>query len=177
MIILINGHPGVGKLTVGRIVAERLGARLLDNHSVYNIAFAVTEFRSPAFYDTVREAQAIAYRRILELPPGVPVVLTNALMQDSAWGDESWDAVIDLARARGAELVVVVLDCSLEEQARRIQSAGRDAQRKPRDPQMLRSKAHGRQPLDRGGQRLLRLDTTALSAQESADRILAWLQA
>jgi shikimate kinase len=34
MIIHINGYPGVGKLTIGRIVAEQLGGRLLDNHSV-----------------------------------------------------------------------------------------------------------------------------------------------
>ncbi len=47
MILQINGWPGVGKLTVGRIVAKELGGRLLDNHTIYNPAFALTEFRSP----------------------------------------------------------------------------------------------------------------------------------
>jgi predicted kinase len=175
MIIHINGHPGVGKLTVGRIVAEQLGGRLLDSHSVFNIAFALTEFRSAAFYDTVRAVRAVAYQRILDLPTTVPVVLTNAVMQDSAWGNECWDAAIELARTRGSEFIAVILECSVEENARRIQSSGREAQRKPRDPQTLRGKAEGRTPIDRGGARLLRLDTTSLSAQASAERILAWL--
>ncbi|MBN9087803.1 MAG: hypothetical protein J0J01_12910 [Reyranella sp.] len=77
MIVHINSYPGVGKLTIGRALAELIGARLLDNHSVFNVAFALTEFRSPAFYDTVRAVREIAYQRILELPAGVPVVLTN----------------------------------------------------------------------------------------------------
>jgi predicted kinase len=172
MIIHINGHPGVGKLTVGRIVAEWLGGRVLDSHSVFNVAFALTEFRSAAFYDTVRAVRAIAYQRILDLPGTVPVVLTNALMQDSAWANAQWDAAIELARTRGSELMAVILECSAEENARRIQSSGRDAQRKPRDPQILRE---GRAPIDRGGARLLRLDTTSLSAEASAEHILAWL--
>lgn len=36
----INGHPGVGKLTVVELLRERVGARLLDNHSVYNVALS-----------------------------------------------------------------------------------------------------------------------------------------
>ena len=46
MIIHINGFPGVGKLTIAKILAEKLGARLLDNHSIYNVALALTEFKS-----------------------------------------------------------------------------------------------------------------------------------
>jgi hypothetical protein len=65
MIIHMNGYPGVGKLTIGRELCRILNGRLLDNHSVYNVAFALTEFRSDAFYETVRAVRAIAYDRIL----------------------------------------------------------------------------------------------------------------
>ena len=54
MLVHINSYPGVGKLTIGRILAEQIAGKLLDNHSIYNIAFALTEFRTPEFYDTVR---------------------------------------------------------------------------------------------------------------------------
>lgn len=83
MLIHLNGQPGVGKLTVGRILAERLNGRLLDNHSVYNVAFALTDVRSSAFYDTVRAVRSIAYGRALELARDVPLVLTNAHFQDA----------------------------------------------------------------------------------------------
>ena len=45
MIIVLNGYPGVGKLAIGRELTSLLGGRLLDIHSVYNVAFALTEFQ------------------------------------------------------------------------------------------------------------------------------------
>ncbi|HET7715508.1 MAG TPA: hypothetical protein VFK86_07750 [Bauldia sp.] len=125
MIVHINSYPGVGKLTIGRALAELIDGKLLDNHTVFNVAFALTEFKSPAFYDAVREVREIAYRRILDLPPEVPVVLTNWYSQGSAWGEENWDRTIALAKERKCALNVVTLHCQPEENARRIQSPGR----------------------------------------------------
>ena len=175
MIIHINGYPGVGKLTIAKILSEKLGARLLDNHSIYNVALALTEFKSPEYYDTIRAVREIAYKRVLEVPAGIPVILTNAHSTKTAWGNECWDAVIDLARARGAKLLIVVLECSLEENARRIQGLDREAKRKPRDPAIYRGNAEGRPLLDRGGDHLLRLEVTDLEAEESASRIEEWV--
>ena len=79
-------------------------------------------------------------------------------------GNECWDAVIDLARSRGAKLLIVVLECSLDENARRIQGLDREAKRKPRDPAIFRGNAEGRPLLDRGGDHLLRLDVTELGS-------------
>jgi predicted kinase len=176
MIIHINGHPGVGKLTVGRLVAEALGGRLLDNHSIYNVAFALTEFKSRAYFETLRAVREIAFARVRELPAEVPVVMTNAHFTDSEWGNENWDAVIELARARGSELFVVVLDCSAEENARRIQGAERAGKRKPRDPEFFSSRRLERTPIARGGDHTLSLDTTGLEPAESAARVVAWVR-
>jgi len=74
----------------------------LDNHSVFNVAFALTEFRSPAFYDAVREIREIAYRRILDLPPAVPVVLTNWYSQGSAWATRTGIAPLRSPRSARA---------------------------------------------------------------------------
>jgi len=63
VIVHINSYPGVGKLTIGRALADLIGGKLLDNHSVFNVAFALTEFRSPAFYDAVREVRGPRRRR------------------------------------------------------------------------------------------------------------------
>lgn len=176
MIIHINGYPGVGKLTIAKILAEKLGARLLDNHSVYNVALALTEFKSPEYFDTIRAVREIAYKRVLEVPADIPVILTNAHSSNTAWGYECWDAVIDLASSRGATLLIVVLECSLEENARRIQGLDRESKRKPRDPTMFRGNAEARPLLDRGGDHLLHLDVTELEAEESASRIEEWVK-
>ena len=175
MIVHINSYPGVGKLTIGRALADLIGGKLLDNHSVFNVAFALTEFKSPAFYDTVRAVREIAYRRILDLPSEVPVVLTNWYSQGSAWGEENWDRAIALAKERKCALNVVTLACLPEENARRIQAPERSAKRKPQDEEMVNDNRSGRPLLDRGGDRLLSLDVTELSASEAARKIAAWL--
>jgi predicted kinase len=176
LIVHINGYPGVGKLTVGRALAEAIGGRLVDNHSIYNLAFALTEPKSAAYFETLRAVRAIAFRRVLELPPEVPVVMTNAHMIDSDWGNENWDAVIALARSRGAKLAVVVLDVDAEENDRRIAAPERAAKRKLQDPAKFTANRAGRPLIDRGGDFTLRFDTTALTAQETTAKVIAWVR-
>jgi AAA domain len=175
LIIHINSYPGVGKLTIGRQLAELLSGKLLDNHSIYNVAFAVTDFRTPAFYQTVRAVRDVAYARLLELPATTPVVLTNWYSQDSAWGAENWNEIIALARRRDCPLFIVILTCSPEENIRRIQNKERTLMRKPRDPEMVAANSAGRPLLDHGGDALLRLDVTTLSADTAAANIAAWV--
>ena len=42
-ILCLMGPSGVGKLTIGRLVAERLGCRLVDNHYWLNPIFGLIE--------------------------------------------------------------------------------------------------------------------------------------
>lgn len=122
MILNINGYPGVGKLTIGTIVAERLDAKMLDNHTIYNPAFALTEFKSDAHLRLTRAVRDLCYEQVLALPAGTSVVMTNALMADSEWANENWDLIIDLAARRGAPLLNVALTCELDENRRRIRA-------------------------------------------------------
>ena len=93
MIIELSGHGGVGKLTIGRILAERIGARLLDNHTIYNPAFATTEFRSPEFYETVQAVRAITFDRAAKLPPRTPIVITMAT-GTALWWAQDWQGAM-----------------------------------------------------------------------------------
>lgn len=67
MLVHLNGWAGVGKLSIAQRIAPKIGARVLDNHTIYNVAFSLTEFKSPAFYEAVRSVREIAFSRILEL--------------------------------------------------------------------------------------------------------------
>ncbi|MEO0931421.1 MAG: AAA family ATPase, partial [Pseudomonadota bacterium] len=95
MIIVLNGYPGVGKLTIGRELADKLGARIVDIHTLYNLAFALTEFRTPAFRDAVRRVEVIADDLINVLPSDVPVIFTTVLTGDSDWAQEEWQRFLD----------------------------------------------------------------------------------
>ncbi|MEM8732267.1 MAG: AAA family ATPase [Pseudomonadota bacterium] len=124
MIIVLNGYPGTGKLTIGRHLADALNGRLRDIHSVYNIAFALTEFKTPAFGAAVERVEAVAHDLVLQRPPGEPIVLTAVLDGQSDWGDAEWARMEALGAAR-PPFCVVHLRCDLEENIRRITSEGR----------------------------------------------------
>ncbi|MGB3555486.1 MAG: AAA family ATPase [Jannaschia sp.] len=176
MMIVLNGRPGAGKLTVGRLLAERTGARLLDAHTLYNLAFALTDKGSKAFEDCVWKLRGIARDSVLALPANTPVVLTDAVFDDSAWGNVIWDDTIALARDRGGPFVVVILDCDPAENERRLGSPERMGKRKPMDGSVLSPNRYERRPICRGADALLELDTTDLSADETAERIETWLR-
>lgn len=174
MLIVLNGYPGVGKLTIAREVAASIGGRLLDNHSIYNVAFALTEFRSPAFYDAVRSVQKIADDLIFDLPAETPIILTEALTIGSSWADECWRRVQRLAMTRGPLLVVHVI-CDLDENKRRIRGEDRSHKRKPRDSEYAQQNHDKAKPLAGGfSPNCLRLDVTMLLKEEAAEAIVTW---
>ncbi|RYD39845.1 MAG: hypothetical protein EOP83_36150, partial [Verrucomicrobiaceae bacterium] len=113
MLVVLNGYPGVGKLTIAQELASLLGGRLLDIHTVYNVAFALTEFKSPDFMRTVEQIEAIAYGLVRKLPDQMPVVMTTVLAGESEWGDAEWDRLVDLGRDR-PPFCVVHVHCDLE---------------------------------------------------------------
>ncbi|MGL4236833.1 AAA family ATPase [Tabrizicola sp.] len=175
MIIALNGYPGVGKLAIGRELAALINGRLLDIHTVYNLAFALTEFKSPEFRETVEKIEAIAHDLIQRLPPQQPVVLTTVLAGESDWGAAEWQRIVDLGQKRPPFLVVHV-SCDLEENIRRIQSEERDLKRKPRDPEYAIRNQNQAKPLaGLDAENLLRLDTTSMSIVEAAQTICGWI--
>ena len=176
MLIMLNGYPGVGKLTIARELVGLVGGRLLDNHSIYNIAFALTDFKSAAFYEAVRSAQRLADDLIAALPDETPIILTEALSLGSEWTDECWRRVLRLSESRGQLFVVHVL-CDLHENRQRIQSQDRAERRKPRDPAMAERYHALAKPLVGGdADHCLRLDVTELSEAEAAGAIFSWIE-
>ena len=174
MIIVLNGYPGVGKLTIGRALATTLNGRLLDIHTTYNLAFALTEFRSPEFWKTVEQVEAIAHNLVLKLPMDQPVVLTTVLTSKSEREQSEWGKVVELGRRR-PPFCVVHIGCDLDENVRRITSKGRDEKRKPRDPEMAVRNQTAAEPLAGLEERfLLELDTTQMMPDEAARTISQW---
>jgi predicted kinase len=174
MIININSWPGVGKLTLARHLQKLIGGRLLDNHTVFNVAFSLCEFRSPEFYETVRAVRHVAYEAAARLPAHIPVILTSAYSQ-GPWSQENWGATVAMASKRGSQLYSVVLDCSLDENIRRLQSAERGVHLKLTDPVQLATMRREKVLMSEPGDHHLQFDVTDLKAAAAADKITEWL--
>ena len=177
MIISLNGWPGVGKLTIGLELADLLGARLLDNHSMFNVAIALTDYPSPAYYAAVSAVRDIAFDYARALPPGTPLILTgvNATGGPSGFAEAHWRAIRNLAHDRGVPLLSVTLECEAGERARRVAEPGRRTSRKLRDPAVLERLTANRSLFDDGADYRLTVDTTSADAKACAARISSWI--
>ncbi len=173
MIVELSGHAGVGKFTIGRILAELLGAKLLDNHTIYNPAFAITEFRSPEFYETVRAVREVAFARAAQLPPNVPLILTTAPGTNRTWGAEWQSAIRALADRRSCKLLAVHLVCGIDEHRRRLETPERTLLQKLTDMEAL-GDLSGRPALLDHADDAIQIDVGGLSPEAAAQSIKEW---
>lgn len=177
MIVNLNGWPGVGKLTTARELAKLTGGRVLDNHTLLNLGKALAQEGSPEFYALVRAVRSVAFDAILQLPPAVPIILTNVVARGGASGflEENWSAILALAQARMTDVYAVTLTCSVAENARRIAGADRALLGKRQEPQLLEELARSRVLFDEGAAHRLSIENTHLSPLETARIIRDWL--
>jgi len=171
-IIHINGWPGTGKLTVGRLLAKRLSARLVDNHTLLNPAEALFSRSDPLHASLRRQIRQSVFDHAVRADPAESFVFTDALSDDE---DDSatFSWYRDLAAARGADLVAILLDCAPEENARRLASPGRSEALKLTDIAMLQ-RLRANYKLLRGlAERTIEIDTTGLLPDQTMARILA----
>ncbi|MEQ9449136.1 MAG: hypothetical protein RLN70_09570 [Rhodospirillaceae bacterium] len=175
MLLHINGWAGAGKLPIARLMANQIDARVVDNHTIYNIGFSLTQFRSDEFYETVRAVRDIAFARILALDPVVPVIITNALGASSEWADENWAAIRELSAQRTCPLLAVTLRCAKEQHLERTTSAERSYLGKLRDRKQLEAMFDRGLLVPEGAHGEMQLDTTDMMPETAAQRILAWL--
>jgi thymidylate kinase len=173
MIIHINGWPGVGKLTVAREVAQKIGARMLDNHTLHDVAIRLCDRGAPEYWDLYYQIRDVAYRWVRSMPSNHVLVMTNALLAESDRECEAWDAVKALAGDRSDTLVSVTLDCSLEENIRRLRSEER-RHRKLVDPEPLIEWRSRYTLLTDDTTRSLGLDTSGRKPDQVADDIIAF---
>ncbi|NYD57964.1 hypothetical protein BKA08_002202 [Nocardioides marinisabuli] len=189
-LLLITGPPAVGKMTVGRAICARSDYRLFHNHHTVEPLLEVFGHGTPAFEQLTLEFR----RRVLEeaAEHGLKLVFTLV------WGvDDPADAdlvrqMIAPFREAGLPVRWVELYADLETRLARNSGADRIAA-KPSKADLAWSDAHVRDvdrrlrmntdPADPtladellADVEHLRLDNAGLTADEAAQRVLAWLE-
>lgn len=174
-IIYINGYPGTGKLTIAKALQNISGAKVLDNHSIYNVAFALLEFGSPEFKRVVEEVETVALSAMRHVRANLPIIVTNALFKDSEWAMVRWQNVIERGRQLGRPVGAIILRCSEAANVMRVQQPERSYPGKLTDPEILVSKLRRRPLIDSGVSSCLRLDVSDMTPKEAASKIYEWI--
>lgn len=179
--IYLVGPPGVGKYTVGSVVASLMPARLVDNHHWLNPLFSLVEQdgRTPlpaAIWTQVAQVRRAIFRTMAEASPKEwNFVLTHAAIGDAMDGEIARD-ILETARLRNARLLVVRLTCSPDELAKRVAMPERRLRMKETDPDAALQNAE-RPLFDPGCEIMLTLDTTKLEPADVAARIMEEVRA
>ena len=179
-IIYLIGPPGVGKFTVGSLLARELNCILVDNHYWLNPIFGVIEQDGvtplpQAVWSLVGKVRAAVFEAIATLSPAH----WSFIFTHTATGDPLDDAICSdimaTVKRRGAKLLVAQLSCGPEELARRVVAPERRKRMKDADPVSARMNAT--LPLyDPGHPNTISIDTSQLTAQGVAQQIISAVQ-
>lgn len=172
-IIHINGFPGIGKLTIARILVDLLkqfNAKLVHNHLLIDPASAVLP-RSSSDYQPLRRAiRAAVFDTLAQSADTFDSVYIFTDFQSS---DEVGSAVmaeyVGMAARRKCHLVPVILSCSKEENLKRLGTTERSMHGKLTDDEVV-SGIRTRQEVHRWPDSPLQmeLDITELDADMAA---------
>lgn len=117
-LVLLFGPPAVGKMAVGRLVADRTGLLLFHNHMSIEPVLQLFPFGSPPFDRLVSSFRNQVFDEILnEEVPGL--VFTYVWALDEAGDRRFVDDLVARFESRGAGIHFVELFASQEERLRR----------------------------------------------------------
>ena len=177
--VYLVGPPGVGKYTVGRLLAESMPARLIDNHYWNNPIFELLEpdGHTPlplAVWDRTHAVRTAVLETIATLaPPQRNFVFTHGVSHDGGHPIDHMIAgqILSTAERRGANALVVRLRCATAELTQRIENPERAIRLKSRDSGRAEYYAT-LAPLDPRHSWTIDLDTTGSTPSETAALVM-----
>ena len=187
-LLLILGPPAVGKMTVGRAIAARSSYRLFHNHHTIELLLDVFDYGTQAFSTLNGEFRL----RVVEeaASSGTDLIFTVVMSMDLVEDAEFLERFAAPYAAAG-EVAVVELVAGLDTRLARNRTERRlDEKRSKRDLEWsdgnvrametehrMTSEPGRDAPVERLLARWphLMINNTNLSADETAERILAWL--
>jgi deoxyadenosine/deoxycytidine kinase len=179
-VVLLCGLPGVGKYTVASVLAEKLQAKLIDNHYINNVLFHLLE---PDGASSLPESVWVETRKVREAvlsivahhaPREHNYIFTNALVEGAARDMVSYYNLQHMVGLRGARFIPVLLRCSAETHLQRITGDDRKARHKQTSAKSLQERLNnGMKAFRPDHPALLELNVTTASPEDSADAIIA----
>jgi hypothetical protein len=180
VIVYLIGPPGVGKYSTGKLLAERMPAKLLDNHYWCNPIFEIIEPDGrtplpPAVWDRTNAVLTAVLETVATLaPPDRNYVFTHAIWDDGGHPLDFMIAgqILTVAERRKARALVVRLSCGAAQLSGRIAAEERAKRLKTTDVGQAERLA-ALQPLNLNHDWIVDLDTTGLRPAAVGDFVMA----
>ena len=172
--MLLYGRPGVGKLTIGELLAVETGYRLLHNHAVVDLVTSLFDFGTPQFIE-LRERLWLQTIEAATSAKITGVIMTFA--PEATVTEDFIPRLTSLVSTKGGSIHFVELRCSTAELEKRITADSRQRFGKLRDLDFYRKlDAAGSFDRPRMPEAELVVDTTDRDPLESARTIAKHLR-
>jgi chloramphenicol 3-O-phosphotransferase len=125
-LVYLYGPPGVGKLTIGRALADLTGFKLFHNHLIVDLATSLFPREMPEYFDFIRVVRGAGFEAAART--GVSLIATGVYRNTEAYRT-AMARMIAPVLAYGGKPLFVQLTCEREEWLRRVQSPDRDRQK------------------------------------------------
>lgn len=173
-LVYVYGPPGIGKLTIGRELANLTGFKLFHNHLVVDLATSLFTRETPEYFNFIRVVRGAGFAAAAR--SGVSLVATGVYRNTEAY-HTAMARMIAPVMALGGKPLFVQLACEREEWLARVRSPER-APQKITDPQILfglmeRADLFSAMPFEPH----LRIDTTGRAPSDVASEIAGHLPA
>ncbi|MBB4634794.1 AAA family ATPase [Longimicrobium terrae] len=172
-LVVLYGRPGVGKLTIGRHLAERTGFRLFHNHLAFDLALSLFKFGSPEFIELREEVWLSSLTRAAS--SGLSGVIFTFAPEITV-PDVFIPTLQERINGAGGVVSFVELGCAPDELHRRLEQPDRAKYAKLKGIakyQMAAAQGRFDRPIMPTPDHPV--DTTHLSADESAESIAEFL--
>jgi hypothetical protein len=177
VVIYLIGYFGIGKYTIAKALADVLPCKIIDNHYVLNPIFnlletdGVTPLPPLVWLEAAKVREAVLETIRFLSPRDWNFVFTNDLSEDET-SHRLFDDVAEVARARGATLVPVLLSCDQDKYLRRVVRPERRERLKAINVDEARARFESGAAFQLEHPNVLRLDITTLSPAQVANLIL-----
>lgn len=121
-LIYLHGPPAAGKYTIAQALEAKVGARLFHNHLTIDVAKAIFEFGTPAFWDLV---DALRLQCITAAAQQAEGLLTYTSCYDHPADLNFFERLEQAVLAHGSTLLPVYLQCDVAELEKRVTNDGR----------------------------------------------------
>lgn len=175
MIIHINGMIGVGKLTVAKLLTEKLDARLIDNHLLIDFVVAMCGRGSDEYFILLEKLMDVALDQTAKKPNEI-FIFTNALSAKLEEDRARLDKIRFFADEKNIKFIQVLLECELEENKRRMVSEDRKLKGKLIDASKLDKIYENHTIYHPTSEFTLKIDTTNLSAESVSNNIKSYIE-
>ena len=167
--MVLYGPPAAGKATVGRVLADQTGYRLLDNHVSIDAARHLFDFGAPGFWRTVRDLRLALVCRAAEY--AVDIITTFVFSPIDEQDRRFLTEIRDIVEAAEGVTHFVQLRAPIEVLEARVALPSRVEAAKLIDPTQLRAVVEQFDLYSRFGADDLSIDTSEIEPAAAADRI------